>query len=173
VLGCPNLRFDESKTGTIFYAERGCGAYAAHVDDLSCPQRINVSPDEDLASCRFMESVESGHSSFEISAKIASILGVKEPPIRMDSQCKYGALARGDGQIYLRFPKSGYEENIWDHAAGTIVIEEAGGAVTDGTGSPLDFSLGRKLDNKNGIVASNGHIHKPLLNAIAEALSGS
>lgn len=49
-------------------------------------------------------------------------LGVKAPPVRIDSQAKYGALARGDGAIYLRFPHKGYREKIWDHAAGYIVV---------------------------------------------------
>lgn len=40
----------------------------------------------------------------------------------MDSQAKYGALARGDGATYLRFPHQGYREKIWDHAAGCIVV---------------------------------------------------
>jgi 3'(2'), 5'-bisphosphate nucleotidase len=32
----------------------------------------------------------------------------------MDSQAKYGALARGDGGVYLRMPVgSGYVEKIW------------------------------------------------------------
>lgn len=49
-------------------------------------------------------------------------LGVKAPPVRIDSQAKYGALSRGDGAIYLRFPRKGYREKIWDHAAGSIVV---------------------------------------------------
>lgn len=49
-------------------------------------------------------------------------LGVKAPPVRIDSQAKYGALSRGDGAIYLRFPRKGYVEKIWDHAAGCIVV---------------------------------------------------
>lgn len=48
-------------------------------------------------------------------------LGVKAPPVRIDSQAKYGALSRGDGAIYMRFPRKGYREKIWDHAAGCIV----------------------------------------------------
>lgn len=50
------------------------------------------------------------------------ILGVTAPPVRIDSQAKYGAMARGDAAIYLRFPHAGYREKIWDHAAGSIVI---------------------------------------------------
>lgn len=40
----------------------------------------------------------------------------------MDSQAKYGALARGDGAIFLRIPHKGYIETVWDHAAGSIVV---------------------------------------------------
>lgn len=37
-------------------------------------------------------------------------------------KAKYGALARGDAEVYLRLPRVGkrYEEKIWDHAAGTV-----------------------------------------------------
>ncbi len=32
----------------------------------------------------------------------------------MDSQAKYGCLARGDGGVYMRMPAgSGYKEKIW------------------------------------------------------------
>ena len=33
-----------------------------------------------------------------------------------------------------------YREKIWDHAAGLLVIEEAGGRVTDMNGLPLDLA---------------------------------
>jgi 3'-phosphoadenosine 5'-phosphosulfate (PAPS) 3'-phosphatase len=57
------------------------------------------------------------------------VLGVTAPPCRIDSQAKYGAMARGDAAIYLRFPHAGYREKIWDHAAGCCVIEGAAGQV--------------------------------------------
>jgi len=57
-----------------------------------------------------------------ITYVLIQVLGVKAPPVRIDSQAKYGAMARGDAVIYLRFPHAGYREKIWDHAAGAIVI---------------------------------------------------
>lgn len=45
-----------------------------------------------------------------------------------------GCLARGDAAILLRFPKKGYREKIWDHAAGSIIIQEAGAVTTDASG---------------------------------------
>ena len=52
----------------------------------------------------------------------------------------------------------------WDVAAGALVVEEAGGHVSNMDGSPLDISGGN-------IVASNGSIHFEMLKAIAEAHS--
>jgi 3'-phosphoadenosine 5'-phosphosulfate (PAPS) 3'-phosphatase len=67
----------------------------------------------------------------------------------------------------LRLPPKGYREKIWDQAPGTHFITEAGGKVTDLEGRMLDFSKGRYLNESvTGIVASNSHIHKKLLDSI-------
>ena len=42
---------------------------------------------------------------------------------------------------------------MWDHAAGSIVLEEAGGSVTDLDGKKLDFMQGTKLLKNRGILA--------------------
>jgi 3'(2'), 5'-bisphosphate nucleotidase len=76
-------------------------------------------------------------------------------------------LARGEAEVYLRMPTSAdYRENVWDHAAGAIVIEEAGGRVSDVDGRALDFTAGRKLLRNRGIVATNGRLHEAVLAAI-------
>ena len=57
-------------------------------------------------------------------------------------------------------------EKIWDQAAGAILIEEAGGRVTDMHGEPLDFGCGRTLARNAGIIASNGHLHEAVIEAL-------
>ena len=85
----------------------------------------------------------------------------------MDGQTKYAIVARGEAAIYLRLPsRPGYQEKIWDHAAGSLIVEEAGGRVTDVHGRPLDFSAGRVLGNSGGIVVTNGVIHDAVLEAV-------
>jgi len=176
VLGCPNIDFAGGK-GAIFRAVRGHGAHGnvatattAHVPGRTDEAWVPVSVD-DLrlaAHARFCESVESGHSDRTLATKIGEALGITRRPLHMDSQVKYAAVAHGEASIYLRIPtRSGYEEKIWDHAAGMIVVEEAGGKVTDIDGKPLDFAHGRTLKANRGIVASNGHLHGEVLNAIA------
>jgi 3'(2'), 5'-bisphosphate nucleotidase len=174
VLGCPNLPLDlkqpDGGKGCILTAVKGGGASMRPLDH-NTPKRIAVSDIEDTKLAPFCESVESAHSSHGDSARIAEILGVKAPPIRIDSQCKYAVIARGDASIYLRLPtKKEYVEKIWDHAAGSIIVEEAGGIVTDAFGKTLDFSLGRTLSGNKGIVATNGLIHEKVVSAVSEVL---
>ena len=92
----------------------------------------------------------------------------------MDSQAKYGLLASGQGELMLRLISSvrlNYKERIWDHAAGALVVEDAGGKVTDLDGKDLDFSQGSTLAKNRGVVASNGAIHNEAL-AIIHKLGG-
>lgn len=61
-----------------------------------------------------------------------------------------------------------FREKIWDHCAGVIITEEAGGIVSDASGKPLDFSRGRWLDlDGNGIVAAPPALHVKVIEAIA------
>jgi len=162
VLGCPN--YGER----MFHAVQGGGAFAIHLNGGENKQ-INVDDVADPLRAVFCESVESAHAAHGDHAKISEILGMTRAPFRMDSQCKYAAVAQGDASIYLRLPsRRDYQECIWDHAAGSIVVEEAGGKVTDCDGKALDFTAGRRLANNRGIIATNGRIHNAVLNAIAQ-----
>ena len=174
VLGCPNLPIDPARPdgprGCLFSAVKGAGAVMCGLDDPA-GRPISVSSVADAARASFCESVESGHSSHDDAARVARRLGVAVPPVRMDSQCKYAAVARGDASVYLRLPtRSDYEEKIWDHAAGWIMVNEAGGQVTDVRGQPLDFSLGRTLRRNQGVVATNGRVHAQVIAAVRGVL---
>lgn len=69
---------------------------------------------QSLAEASFCESVEAGHTSKPLNARIAQLCGITKPPVCMDSQAKYCSIARGDGHVYLRLPvQAGYEEKIW------------------------------------------------------------
>lgn len=174
VLGCPNLPADGiggTGPGTLLLAVRGHGCRMLSLDSADDDGHpVHVSDVPQAAAARFCESVESAHSDQSQSARIARHLGITTEPVRMDSQAKYAAVARGDASIYLRLPtRASYQEKIWDHAAGMIAVEEAGGRVTDIIGQPLDFSRGRSLSENRGIVATNGKIHDAVLAAIAQA----
>jgi 3'(2'), 5'-bisphosphate nucleotidase len=169
VLGCPNLPNPDGTTGAIFAAVEGeCRALYG---DSTDPVDVAVAAPAVLADAKFCESVESGHSDQSQSQQIADLLGIASEPFRIDSQCKYGAVARGDASIYLRLPtRADYREKIWDHAAGKFVVEQAGGRVTDVTGAPLDFSHGALLEQNSGVVATSGAIHDDVIAAVRSVL---
>ena len=54
---------------------------------------------------------------------------------------------------------------------GVVVIEEAGGKVTDIDGNRLDFSCGRTLVKNRGIVGTNGVLHERVLEAVKRNVS--
>jgi 3'(2'), 5'-bisphosphate nucleotidase len=167
VLGCPNLPNRDGTVGATFVAAAG----RCEVHTSAGMQLARVAAPAALADARLCESVESGHSNQVESAEIAAALGIQAPPFRIDSQCKYAAVARGDASIYLRLPtRADYREKIWDHAAGKFVVEQAGGRVTDVTGAPLDFSHGRKLEQNQGVIATDGRFHDEVVDAVRAVL---
>ena len=50
------------------------------------------------------ESVERKHTDQGGSASLVTELGIAVDPVRMDSQAKYGTVARGDAEVYIRIP---------------------------------------------------------------------
>jgi 3'(2'), 5'-bisphosphate nucleotidase len=169
-LGCPNLKLHDADAhqGALLWASSGKGAYQEGLA-VERPLPVTVDLVFDVSQARFCESVEKKHASHETHQKIADVLGIRLAPCRMDSQVKYAAIAKGNASIYLRLPrKSDYREKIWDHAAGAIIVTEAGGKVSDFDGNPLLFSCGRTLEKNRGILATNGHLHEKVLAAVGK-----
>lgn len=170
ISGCPNLNIegDPGEKGFIFYAVKGEGSSQINCQ-TSETKKILVTDHLDKTKMRFVQSYESGHGNLELQTGIAKKLQIGEPPVQLDSQVKYGIVASGNAEIYLRIPNPkspDYKEKIWDHAAGSLIVEEAGGIVSDINGKPLDFSLGSKLEGNTGILATTSGLHKEILEII-------
>lgn len=174
VLGCPNLREasrpDVQGPGSIVLAVRGQGTWwTSMAEEENQWKQLRVSSRSDPAQARLMRSFEAGHTNVDKIDALADWLGVKVDPIRMDSQAKYAVLAAGGGEVIIRLlspDRPDYREKIWDQAAGAIILEEAGGRITDLTGKPLDFSQGRTLENNRGVLATNGLLHQAVIEGL-------
>ncbi|HLE23729.1 MAG TPA: inositol monophosphatase family protein [Anaerolineales bacterium] len=173
-LACP--RYPDTATGGSFaVAARGAGAWAASSLDGGWT-RLAVSDETEPARCRLLRSVESGRATDERLAEVRRALGTTAPEVRMDSQVKYLALAGGEGDLIVRLlrrpgalasmPASAVRENIWDHASGVLLVEEAGGRCTDVLGRDLDFWTARQMESNLGVLASNGALHEAALEAL-------
>ncbi len=163
VLACPGW-----DVGRLFGGIRDSDAWSAPITYPEQRQPITAVGTNEIV--RLVESVESGHSDHDRSARLAEAIGATEEPLRMDSQAKYAAVACGEADVYLRLPtRAGYEEKVWDHAAGLVVVEAAGGRVSDLDGKPLDFTHGRTLQHNRGVVCTGGtgELHDRVLQAVA------
>jgi 3'(2'), 5'-bisphosphate nucleotidase len=141
------------------------------VNHDSALTRLQVSPQKLNSQARLLRSFESGHTNVSQIDVFAEALGIEAEPVRMDSQAKYAVLAAGKGELLLRLlspSKLDYREKIWDQAAGSLVLEEAGGQITDLDGKPLNFNTGRSLTQNRGILASNGNLHAAALQALKQ-----
>jgi HAL2 family 3'(2'),5'-bisphosphate nucleotidase len=168
ILGCPNLGNGEFGQGYLFYAVRKNGAEMLN-PDLKRAEKIEVSGESRFEQMKFVQSYVSDHSDSRLQNQIAEILNIKAAPIHLDSQVKYGLIASGNAEIYLRIPNPktpDYKEKIWDHAAGSLIVEEAGGVVTDIFGKKLDFSQGKTLKGNTGILATIPIIQDKILGVI-------
>jgi 3'(2'), 5'-bisphosphate nucleotidase len=172
VLGCPNLNRelepDVGGTGAAVIAVRGQGAWATGMEDGSFA-KLQVSERKDPMQARVLRSFAAEHTDAAKIDQLITALGTPNPPVLMDSAAKYAILAAGGGDLLFRLispQRPDYVENIWDQAAGYILVDEAGGRVSDLTGRDLDFSRGRQLIGNVGVLASNGLLHEAALEAL-------
>lgn len=185
VIGCPRLsvrtapasRADSGEHAMVAAVEgdveggvaigvRGRGAWwlSLHGDHLT---RLSVSTEANPAQTCALHSLESRHSDLDELRRVLRELRSDASPILMDGQTKHVLLAAGAAELLMRIPTDPlYREAIWDQAAGALIVEEAGGRVTDLDGLALDFTTGRHLLRNRGIVASNSLLHDAVLDVV-------
>jgi 3'(2'), 5'-bisphosphate nucleotidase len=164
VLGLPRLGAtgDGMGPGVLVAAADGAGSMQAGLDGGAWT-RVACRPWSRGMPIRIAGSVERAHSTTDsIEASLAALGSVSA--VRVDSQAKYGLVARGDADLYVRSsPDRSYRECIWDHAAGWLVAREAGCTVTDLRGAPLTFCHGRRLERNEGVLCASPALHEAAL----------
>jgi myo-inositol-1(or 4)-monophosphatase len=137
----------------LFTAERGAGAWlnGAPLRVSACDQML-----EALLCTGFPYSVHEQRQ--RMVAVFEEFLGIAQ-----------GVRRLGSAALDLCYVGAGRFEGFWEHklqpwdfAAAALVVEEAGGRVTDYQDAPVDMFRGQ-------IVASNGHVHRAMIDAIGRA----
>ena len=171
----PDLRPVVAQEGCAAVAVRGEGAWVMPLDG-GAARRLSASGRADASRARLVCSFEDEHTDWPAITRLRHALGLTAEPIRMDSQAKYLIVAGGEADLLVRLlpqAQPGYKEKIWDVAAGTLIVEEAGGRVTDLVGRSLDLTTGRELTRNQGGLVTNGQVHEAVLQALrAERLGG-
>lgn len=174
VVGCPNLSMDLSRpldepdpAGVIYAASAGEGLYETSAGPDDAPLRAyRRLPAADGEPIRLAESADSASDRVDEAERVMALVGELAEPQRVDGQVKYVLVARGQADAYMRLPrKGGHVEWIWDHAAGALLVREAGCEVSDISGRELDFSQGRRLARNRGIIAAPTVLHGRIVEA--------
>lgn len=132
-----------------WWAVRGSGAFTGSPDQSTArPIRVDTSasltPDRVACLPRF-ESLGP-----EPQRRLEQVIGGRPAESPWSQQCR---VAEGEIAACVWFAG-----DVWDHAAPSLIVEEAGGRFTDHAG-------GTRLDTRTGIY-SNGHCHESLLDAL-------
>jgi 3'(2'), 5'-bisphosphate nucleotidase len=150
----------EPAHGRLAYAVRGEGCWRQDTADGS-PQRCQVTTVADLSQATVIQS--HSRNPRQPSRQLQAL-----HPARViesySAGIKLAWVARGEADLYLNTYDACHD---WDICAGQILVEEAGGRVTNLAGIEPRYGLPGAVQ-LNGLLASNGVIHEPALLALRE-----
>ena len=136
------------KTNEMFSAEKNFGAFCNK-------KKIKVSDNIDLNSCK----VAISNSELKNIEKILFFKNLKI--LSMGSIAyKIALVAKGQVDIALSFTK----KSDWDLAAASLILEEAGGLISDIENEKINYNTNEL--NISSVFAANPRIHRRLLNEI-------
>jgi 3'(2'), 5'-bisphosphate nucleotidase len=98
--------------------------------------------------------------------RVVGAFGFKDEMRRGSVGVKIGLIAEQEADLYLHLSPSTKQ---WDTCAPEIILAEAGGRLTDLFGQPLRYNALR-IDNQNGVVATNGVAHEMVIENLAPLL---
>lgn len=147
-------------TDTLFSGVKGQGAFVLRNGEKS---PLKVSDFSDTSQMRLV--VSRSHRSPLVDA-IMDSLGIEKDISSGSVGLKVGLMVEQKAELYIH-PNSKTKE--WDTCAPQIILEEAGGKITDCWGEPLRYNK-KNVYNDKGFAASNGQAHSDIIEKIAPFL---
>ena len=141
----------------LFYAVQGQGAFVEAGEKP--PTRLRVSDEKHID--RMTATVSRNHRSRNLDRMLEAIQPLNEVTCGSVG-LKITRLILGQADIYFH-PSN--RVKLWDTAAPQVLLEEAGGVLTDFAGEPLHYDRA-ELAHAGGIAASNGLAHAALLERV-------
>ena len=134
----------------LYYAGKGNGAFV--IENNKLPKRLKVSDKKDFTEMTL--AVSRNHRSPKMS-QIVKSFKLKKEIQRGSVGLKVGLIAEQICDLYIHLsPRT----KFWDTCAPQIILEEAGGKLTDLFGEKIIYDI-NDVQNHNGILASNGVVH--------------
>ena len=148
-------------TGILYSAAQKLGSFISKNGEQ---RRLRVS---ELISIPEMTMVVSRSHRAAIVDKMKNALGLRKEVSSGSVGLKVGLMVENKCDLYLH-PNSKTKE--WDTCAPEIILQEAGGQITDCWGEGLRYNK-QNVYNDKGFVASNGRCHSQILNTISPFLN--
>ena len=145
----------------LYRASLGDGAWIENKD--TAPRRMSVST---RTNAREMVLASSRSHRSPRMERVVNRIGFKSEVRRGSVGVKIGLITEQQADLYLHLSPSTKQ---WDTCAPEIILHEAGGRLTDLFGQPLRYN-GVRIDNRNGIVATNGAAHEMVIEKLAPLL---
>jgi 3'(2'), 5'-bisphosphate nucleotidase len=148
-------------TGVVYRAVRGEGTWIERPQ--LTPERGRVSNKTTVSSMRLAAS--RSHRSSRMN-KVVQRFGFREEVQRGSVGIKVGLLVEQQCDLYIHLsPRT----KQWDTCAPQLILTEAGGRMSDLFGEPLNYNV-PDVQNRNGLVASNGVSHDQIIETLAPLL---
>lgn len=142
----------EPAFGRFYFAQAGRGAYSEQKGET---KKLHVSSKNQFSEMAMLLS--RNHLS-ESDIKLGEDLKIGKQ-IKRGSTAKMCVIASGDAEIYVNTSNRTGE---WDTCSVELILEEAGGTVTDMDGQQLIYNKATPK-NENGFIASNGTMHAEII----------
>lgn len=127
-------------------------------------ERADVSDRQTFATMRLAAS--RSHRSSRMN-KVVQRFGFRQEVQRGSVGIKVGLLVEQECDVYIHLsPRT----KQWDTCAPQLILTEAGGRMTDLFGHPLNYNV-PDVNNRNGLVASNGASHERIIETLAPLLA--
>ena len=127
-------------------------------------ERATVSDRQTFATMRLAAS--RSHRSPRMN-KVVQQFGFQEEVQRGSVGIKIGLLVEQQCDVYIHLSS---RTKQWDTCAPQLILTEAGGRLTDLFGGPLKYNV-PDVNNRNGLVASNGVSHELIIETLAPLLA--
>lgn len=145
----------EPAKNTAYWAEKGRGAFRERNGKV---EKISVSRKSNFFE---MTILLSRNHLLESDLKLCENLKIRKK-IKRGSTSKMCIIAKGDAEIYVNTSDRTGE---WDTCAPQIILEEAGGKITDMRSGKLMYNK-KMPKNLAGFVVSNGMSHNEIIKAL-------
>lgn len=138
----------------VFYAEKGKGAFEKKNGLF---EQLHTLPITEIEKSRLITREPSGDIR-PIEEKLNQLPFLQR--IEEGSGAKLCTIASGEAEAHIN---TNFRAGKWDVAAGQLILEEAGGVITDLDGQPIDYKSVSANLTRSFVASANKELHDKII----------